>query len=91
MTEGIIIPDTHTCDAEIWVTENHNPFMVDEEYSTLITVIPFNDNSYIGAEEEGSFHMHVLDVAKSLSRAYEHDTERSISIEIRFHDRYCNA
>jgi len=90
MAEGIIIPDTSNCDAEIWVTENHNPFECDKEYSTLITVIPFNDQSYMGEEEEGSFHMHVLDVAKSLRRAYEHDKEHSISIEIRFHDRYCN-
>jgi len=87
---SIMIPDTEYCDAEIWVTENHNAFE-DGEYSTLITVIPFNDQSYMGEEEEGSFHMHVYNVAKSLSKAYQHDKEHSISIEVRFHDKYCNA
>lgn len=88
---SIIIPDTGNCDAEILVTETHNPFNVEEEYGTLLTIIPFYDCNYIGNDEDGDFYSNVLEVYRSLRAAYQHDKERCISIEVRFKDQYCNS
>ena len=90
MSEGIIIPDTESADAEIWVTEIHYPFNVEKEYGTLITVIPFNNYRSFVNDEGRDFHRDVLDVAKSLDKAYQHETERCINIEVRFKNTYCN-
>ena len=90
MTEGITIPDTEDAHAEIWVTEMHNPFKVDGEMFTLLTVIPFSNDHAFDDADGRDFHSDVLDVAKSLECAYHHDQERTICIEVRFKNKYCN-
>jgi hypothetical protein len=82
---SIIIPDTESADAEIWITTIDNPFH-ENETGHLLTVIPFCKGGWKDSKE---FRGDVLSAADALAGVYQHYPE-TISIEVKFKENYIN-
>lgn len=91
MTQYNIAIDTYACDAEILIYEVQNRYEVGKECSILVGLIPFYNGNYVGYEADLDFHKDVLNAYSAICKSFDHDTDRSIKVEVRFHNNYCGG